>query len=202
MHFDSVRQTTTYGDHHLDVDTRYQKVYLGALKCLTYIIEGFLSICDDVEIIYVPGNHDYTSGFTLAVALDQRYLRDPRVKTNLDMNPRKYITHGGTVIGFDHGKDVREANYPTVLACEAKELWAGSTWREMQIGHTHQRKERWYKGTTPTNGVLVRTNPSLSGTDAWHHGKGFLGEPIKSMEAWRYDESGYRGSHVALARDT
>jgi hypothetical protein len=202
LHYDSVKKTTTYGDHWLDCDTRYSRVYLGALQSLTYMVDSFLlHLCDKVKVVYVPGNHDYTSGFTLAVALDQRYLNDPRVETELGMNPRKYVKHGGTVIGFDHGKDVKAAQYPIVLACEAKELWADSTWREMQIGHTHQRREAWYKGTTPTNGVLVRTNPSLSGTDAWHHGKGFLGEPIKSVEAWRYDTTGYRGSHVALARD-
>jgi len=202
LHYDSVKKTTTFGDHHLDCDTRYSKVYLGATESFVHIIDGFLELgIPEIHVPYVPGNHDYTSGFCIASFLSAWYRNDPRVTFDLGFNPRKYIVHGGTVIGFDHGKDVKDAQYPIVLACEAKELWAKSTWREMQIGHTHQRKEHYFKGVTPTNGVLVRTNPSLSGTDAWHHGKGFLGEPLKSMEAWRYDHTGYRGSHVALARD-
>lgn len=201
MHFDSVKQTTTFGEHHLDCDSRYAKVYLGALYSLVYMVERALEICDDIEVIYVPGNHDYTSSFGLTVALDARFHEDPRVSSDLSMNPRKYRTHGGTLLGFDHGKDVKATSYPIVVASEAKELWANSTWREMQIGHTHQRRETMYHGLTPVNGILVRTNPSLSNVDAWHHSKGFLGEPLKSVESWRYDRTGYRGSHVVFARD-
>jgi len=202
MHFDSVKQTTTFGDHHLDCDSRYAKVFLGALQCLTYMVEQALERLNvDIELIYVPGNHDYTSSFALTVALDQRFLFDKRVTADLSMNPRKYRTHGGTLLGFDHGKDVKATSYPVIVATETKELWANSTWREIQIGHTHQRRETMYHGLTPVNGILVRTNPSLSNVDAWHHSKGFLGEPLKSVEAWRYDHTGYRGSHVVFARD-
>jgi len=201
MHFDSVRNTTTHGSHHLDCDGRYAKVFLGAMYSLTYMVERALEICDNIELLYVPGNHDYSSSFALTVALDERFHADPRVHSDLTMNPRKYRTHGGTLIGFDHGKDVKLAHYPVLLASEAKELWAKSTWREMQIGHTHQRRETMHKGVTPTNGVLVRTNPSLSNVDSWHHSKGFIGEPLKSVEAWRYDKTGYRGSHVVFAEE-
>ncbi len=201
LHYDSVKKTTTFGDHYLDCDSRYGKVFQGALMALAYMVERALELTDDVEILYVPGNHDYTSAFGLCVALDQRFRNDPRVSSDLSMNPRKYRTYGGTLLGFDHGKDVKATSYPVVVATEAKEMWANSTWREMQIGHTHQRRETMYHGMTPVNGILVRTNPSLSNVDAWHHSKGFLGEPLKSVEAWRYDRTGYRGSHVVFARD-
>lgn len=56
MHFDSVRNTTTHGTHYLDTDTRYAKVYLAALRCLAYMVERATELCDDVELLYVPGN--------------------------------------------------------------------------------------------------------------------------------------------------
>lgn len=201
LHFDSVKMTTTMGDHFLDTDTRYARVYLAGLRCLSYMIERGLEIADRLDLLYVPGNHDTTSSFGLCVALAQRYRGDKRIKVRLDPNPRKYVTYGGCIIGFHHGKDTRAERFPLIFGQEAKEYWSNSTYREVQIGHTHQRQEKNYAGVIPTNNLLVRTNPTLCNVDAWHHNKGLLGEPQKSVEAWRYDKVGYRGSHVAWARD-
>lgn len=201
MHFDSVRHTTAFGEHFLDTDTRYAKVYLAALRCLAHMVDRALELCDDVEVIYVPGNHDITSSFTLCAALSQRYRDDPRVKVDLGANPRKYRTHGGVLMCYDHGRDCKPDQYALIFGTEAKEEWSKSTYREVQIGDKHQRWEKQYEGVIPTNGLLVRRNPSLCNVDAWHHRQGLIGEPVKSVEAWRYDRVGYRGSHVAWARD-
>jgi hypothetical protein len=201
MHFDSVRQQTAMGEHFLDSDGRFAKVYTAALECLAYLVETAARVAGRVDVLYVPGNHDTTSSYTLCVALAQRYRQWKGLSFDLGANPRKYITHGGVLIGFDHGHDCREAQYPLIFATEAREEWTRSTYREMQTGHKHQRWEKNYEGVVPTNGVLVRRNPSLSNVDAWHHKQGLIGEPMKSVEAWRYDEVAYRGSHVTWARD-
>lgn len=203
MHFDSVRHTTAYGEHYLDTDTRYAKVYLSGLKCLSYMIDRALELCDNIELLYIPGNHDVTSSFNLTVALDQRYRFDDRVKADLAMNPRKYRLHGGTLLGFDHGaqQGAKPNQLMLAFATEAQKYWSESTYREIQIGDKHQRWEKMFEGVIPTNGVLIRRNPSLCNIDAWHHRKALVGEPMKSVEAWRYDKIGYRGSHVTWARD-
>lgn len=201
LHFDSVKMTTTMGDHFLDTDTRYARVYLAGLKCLAYMVERALEIAEKVDLLYVPGNHDTTSSFGLCVALQQRYHKDARIKVRLDPNPRKFVTYGGCLIGFHHGKDTKPDRFPLIFSQEAKEHWTNSTYQEVQVGHTHQRQEKNYAGVIPTNGLLVRTNPTLCNVDAWHHAQGMLGEPTKSVEGWRYDKVGYRGSHVAWARD-
>lgn len=201
MHFDSVRMRTAFGEHYLDTDTRYGRVYLSALKCLAYMVERAMELCDNLDLIYVPGNHDLGASYGLCVALAQRYRNDARIKVDLSPSPRKYRTHGGVILGFDHGNDVKPNQYPLIFGQEAKEHWSNSTYREVQIGHTHQRKEQNFAGVIPANGLLVRTNPALCNTDSWHYNQGLLGEPTKSVEAWRYDKVGYRGSHVAWARD-
>jgi hypothetical protein len=201
IHYDSVKHTTTFGDHFLDTDTRYAKVYQAAVMCMSYLIERCLEQCDDVEVFYVPGNHDTTTSYCLTSTLDQRYRLDDRVKVDLSMSPRKYKTYGGVILGFDHGKDCKPGQYPVIFGEEAKEHWSACTYKEVQIGHRHQRWERNYDGITPTNGILLRMNPSLCNVDSWHHRKGLIGEPVKSVECWRYDKIGYRGSHVAWARD-
>jgi hypothetical protein len=201
MHFDSVRLTTAFGDHFLDTDTRYARVYQAALICLSYQVERALEICDDVELLYVPGNHDTTSSFTLTVALAQRYRNDPRISADLAMNPRKYRLWGGVLLGFDHGRDATPDRLAQALAEEAIEYWSRSTYREIQVGDKHRKWEKRYEATIPTNGVTIYRHPALCNTDAWHHRHAFVGEPMKSVEARRYDHVGLRGTHVTWARD-
>ncbi len=201
LHFDSVRHKTAFGEHFLDTDTRFAKVYMIGLECLSYMVERAREIAPKVEILYIPGNHDTTSSFTLCAALQQRFRADPSVSVDLGANPRKYVTHGGVLLGFDHGAEAKAKQLAMIFATEAKEHWSRSTYREVQVGHTHQRAEEGFATVVPTNGVLVRTNPALCNNDMWHHRQGLIGEPVKSVEAWRYDKVGYRGSHVTWARD-
>ncbi|TPV94844.1 MAG: hypothetical protein B7733_12980 [Myxococcales bacterium FL481] len=203
MHFDSVRNTTTFGTHHLDCDSRYAKVYVAGLEVLIYMVERALQIADRVVLYYVPGNHDYTTAFTMIAALNQRFIQEPRVEVRMGAEPNKVITFGTTFIGLDHGNNVRDRMYETLFSSnpDTKQAWAMATWKEVQIGHTHQRKEHMFKGVTPCNGFLVRTNPSLSNVDYWHHSQALTGEPVKSVEAWEYEDHGYVGSHVTWARD-
>lgn len=201
LHFDSVRHKTAFGEHFLDTDTRFGKVYMTGLECLEYMVERALELCGQVDVLYIPGNHDTTSSFTLCAALSRRYLKDSRVRVDLSANPRKYVTHGGTLLGFDHGDGAKAQQLALVFATEAREHWSGSTYREIQVGHTHQRAEAKFPSVAPANGVVVRVNPALCNNDLWHHKQALVGEPVKSVEAWRYDRVGYRGSHVAWARD-
>lgn len=201
MHYDNVRQRTTFGEHHLDADGRYAKVLTSGLRCLIYMIERALEISPSVHIVYTPGNHDLHSSYALCVALSQRFLNDERVTFDLSANPRKYVTFGGTLLGFDHGQGANAKQLSLILSTECRDVWSQCTYREVQIGHTHQKRVAEFESLTPTNGVTIRTNPALCNVDVWHHNLGLIGEPMKSVEAWRYDRTGYRGSHCAWARD-
>ena len=202
LHFDNARHKTSTGDHLLDTDSRYGKVYLAGLRGLCYMVERALEITNEIEIIYVPGNHDLVTSYTLVVALAQRYRNEPRVKVDLNFNPRKYRKFGRTLLGFDHGQKCPAAKLALIMHEEARDLLDNVIYKEWQVGHTHQRKETRFMGVEPTNSVLVRTNPCLTNVDLWHYQQGFISEPVKSVEAWRYSkETGYVGSHVAWARD-
>lgn len=201
LHFDGVRQTTAFGDHLLDTDTRFGRVLRCGFQCLCYQVERATELCDDVEVLYIPGNHDTTVSMSLVFALRQRYLNDPRVSVDVRAMPIKWRMYGGSFVGFHHGHKIKPQQYPILFATEAKAVWSQTTYREVQIGHKHQHWEKEYEGVIPTNGMKIRMNPALCNVDAWHFGQGMLGEPVKSVEAWRYDKVAFRGSHVAWARD-
>lgn len=199
LHFDSNRMKTTFGEHYMDCDTRFARVYLAGLYSLTYMIRRATEICDDVRILYIPGNHDMSTAFTLCAGLLERFRDDDRVTVDLGANPRKYVLHGGSLVGFGHG-NVPDAQLKLIFAEEAHDLWSQSTYREFQRGHTHQRRAQEIPGVMPMNGLTIRTNPTLCNNDFWHHSKALIGESTRSVEAWRYNEDGYCGSHVSWAR--
>jgi hypothetical protein len=201
MHYDNARQRTTYGEHHLDADGRYGKVFQAGLKCLIYSVERALDVCEDIEVIFVPGNHDMHSGYALCVALSQRFFNDPRVKFNLSPNPRKRIIHGEVLIALDHGQKATPVQLARIISEENRDVWSQCRFREVHVGHIHQSRAREYESVTPTNGVKVRVNPALCNIDMYHHESGLIGEPVKSVEVQLYQRTGPSGMLVAWARD-
>lgn len=199
-HFDSVRQQTARGDHQLDVDTRFPRVFDAAMCCQAYRIERLKEVCNLIKVIWVPGNHDYSMSYGIWRALQQRFRKWPNVQFVEDVRKRKYEYHGGCVIGFDHGQ-LKPESYSSIMLNECRGHLDGATYLEMNTGHTHQPKQLIIKSSVPAQGVFVRTHPSLCPPDAWHYERAFLGAYVKSVEALYYDRTGRVGDLVVHAND-
>lgn len=199
-HFDGVRQTTAMGLHHLDVDTRFPRVFDAAVSAMAYQVERACEVVDKVVLIWVPGNHDTSMSYGIFRALCMRYLNWPQVEVLDHVGERKFLYHGHCVIGFDHGKIKPEA-YQQIVMNECRGHLDNAWYVEMNVGHTHEAKQQILKTSVPTNGVTVRTHPSLCPADSWHYGHGFLGAPRKSVEALYYDDAGRIGDIVVYASD-
>lgn len=200
LHFDSVKQRTVEGQHDLDVDTRFARAYLAGLKCLTYLVERALEIAPSVQLTYVKGNHDASTGFGLITALAQRFFNDSRVEFDLRAASRKCFLYGRTLLAFDHGSHAKPDRLALAILTEYPEMAGRAVCREIHVGHKHQRKDTVFHGVLSSNGVLIRMNPSLCSADAWHYERAFT-SPIKTLECWRYDDKGFRGSHSVAACD-
>jgi hypothetical protein len=197
LHIDGVRHKTAFGDHELDVDSRFSKVYRAGLDVLAHMVDRALEVGAAVELLYVPGNHDTTTSYTLIVALAERYRLDKRVTADLSATARKYRRVGRVLLGFAHGDAANADQLSRIMPSEAVNLWNGTTCREIHTGHLHQARQRHYTGATPTNGITVRVHPCLCPPDAWHYKQGFIGEPLRACEAHRYNDYGHIGTHVA-----
>jgi hypothetical protein len=199
-HFDSVRQTTATGLHHLDVDTRFPRVFDAAVSAMAYQVERACEVADKVYLIWVPGNHDTSMSYGIFRALCMRYLNWPQVVVVEDAAERKYMHYHHCIIGFDHGKIKPEA-YSQIIMRECRGHLDNAWYVEMNTGHTHEAKQQILKTSVPTNGVQVRTHPSLAEANSWHFGQGFLGAPRKSVEALYYTPEGRAGDFVVYASD-
>ena len=203
LHTDGPGQMTTAGTPQ-DADTRHAKMFRGACRLMVKAIDR-LELVAPVDVVIVPGNHDYSSAFKLGEVLDAWYRNADRVTVDNSPSPRKYYRYGTALIGYTHGSEEKHADLPMILAQERPVDWAETTCREVHCGHLHKRKASSYNIADTHNGVVVRIVPSLSGTDAWHHRKGYVKGP-RAMEAYLYHrDTGYAAHFSAnhiTTRDT
>jgi len=193
MHVDSPNNQTFNGTP-LDVDTRFQRTYRMVMKMLVEAVDKCLSIAP-VDVMVVPGNHDRTATWTLGEALDCWYSKCDEVTVRNDSCPNKYYRWGRVLLGFHHG-DIKHERLPLMMAQDVPHLWSETDYREIHVGHYHKNKSLNWVGTDETTGVVLRTLPSLSGTDAWHRQQGFTGNQKQALGFVWDKDSGLRSIEV------
>lgn len=199
VHIDNKAAQTTSGTP-MNCDGRLGKIVTVAFDLMTWTIDDLLTRVDSVEVLHVPGNHDSNVSYFIARMLDERFRHCKRVHVDIDPISRKYVHWGCNLIGFTHGEGVSNPNnLPTIMATEKPEEWAKSTCREWHLGHEHTEKKFTTRDIQEKHGVVMRWNSALSGGDAWHHWKGFIGNRI-ATDAYLYDrELGKFGHFTGMA---
>jgi hypothetical protein len=192
---DNLKGETTAGTR-VDHDTRFAKMFRAGRELAAWMIETCAAIAP-VHVPVVPGNHDEQTAFCMGVVLEAQFARDKRVTFDNSPRPRKYYRYGGNLLGFTHGKDEAHHKLPALMSLECKEEWARTTCREFHIGHLHTGRKTEPISVDDQLGVTVRWIRSLSGTDAWHAKKGFVGNQRNAESfLWRRD-GGLRAHFVS-----
>lgn len=184
---------TTTGGTRQDVDTRFHLMFRRGWQLASWMIAECAQVAP-VVVPVVPGNHDRQTAFLLGCVLEAEYAADPRVTIDNSARVRKYHRYGANLFGFTHGDEEKPAELPQLMATEQPALWAESTHREFHIGHFHHTKEKAPVVVDDKTGVTVRWIRSLSGSDRWHSGKGYLGR--RGAEAFVYRKTGGLRAHL------
>ena len=166
-------------------DTRWQNTFRKGRELLINGIQK-LSQLAPVVVKVIPGNHDYERSFYLGDSLQGWFHNDENVTVDNGASPRKYFVFGKCLIGLTHGNNEKTTDLPMIMAQENPVDWAMTSYREFHLGHLHHKKETQLKSTNEYQGVIIRHMSSLSGTDSWHHKKGYIGAR-KSAEAYLWD---------------
>lgn len=186
---DTLQNTTTHGTPQ-DEDLRWQKTFKIGFELLVNGIE-LMRQHAPVDIVMIPGNHDYMKNYFLGHSLASWYRDIDDVKINNHASPRKYYQYGEVLLGFTHGDNEKEANLPMMMMKENKKIIGNTTFHEWHLGHFHKKKTVRYQVLNEELGVTVRYLSSMSGTDSWHHRKGYVGGS-KSAEAFLWNaETGF-----------
>ena len=182
MHIDNDRSTTTAGTY-VDSDTRLAKVIEVTCKMLTDTIEKLASKFR-VRAIVVKGNHDANTGLFVGHYVSAWFRNHPNVKVDTGPKSRKYYGYGKTLIGFDHGDEVKLSELPLTMMRENQSNISQYLYQEMLVGHLHTERVTEYKG------IKVRIAPALCPADKWHEDRAFVGNIRQSQGLLYQRENG------------
>ena len=174
LNMDTFTGTTTSGTP-LDNSMRAQEAYKIAFDSLYWSINYMRQFCENLHVVYVPGNHDRLSSYHMAHALSKCFDKeDFNIYFDVEYAERKVVVYGNNMFAFEHG-DVTKKNTPLVYATEFPLAWGHTTYRTCYTGHFHSKKTIEYITENEHNGFSVKHLPSLSSTDYWHYHNKFVG---------------------------
>lgn len=192
FHIDNMEKTTSRGTPQ-DVDGHFFDIFKDGCKSLVESIQ-LLSTVAPVTVLWVPGNHDFSTSFFLCEYLKAYFHQNDNVNINTDKKTRKYYQYGTSLIGFTHGHDEKQEALARLIMSEnlGRKDINKVKYFEFHIGHKHTKKMTNYISGELGNVRIVQL-PSLAGTDYWHFKKGFVGGK-RAAEAYIYN---YNHGNVA-----
>ena len=189
LNMDTFTGTTTSGTP-LDNSMRAQEAYKIAFDSLYWSINYMRQFCENLHVVYVPGNHDRLSSYHMAHALSKCFDKeDFNIYFDVEYAERKVVVYGNNMFAFEHG-DVTKKNTPLVYATEFPLAWGHTTYRTCYTGHFHSKKTIEYITENEHNGFSVKHLPSLSSTDYWHYHNKFIGSKKQAIMEIHEEENG------------
>lgn len=183
INIDNIEGKTTAGTPQ-DTDSRFHKIVKTVKNVLISTVDA-LSLLAPVDIVITVGNHDEQTSFMIGEMLDAYYHNNGNVNVYNEASLRKYYKFGISSIMFTHGNRERFQDLGMLFAAENPQLWAETKQRYIQIGHFHHNKKVTSVQAQEFQGFQVQIMPSISGSDAWHRGKGY--HSIRQAKAFLFD---------------
>lgn len=184
INIDNLVGTTTKGTPQ-DTDSRFHKIVKTVKNVLIETINDLVALAP-VDVVVTVGNHDEQTTFMIGEMLEAYYHNSLDVTVYNDATLRKYYQYGITSLMFTHGDKEKFNELGMIFAAENPKLWADTKQRYIQIGHFHHNKKVTTLQTQEFQGFQVQILPSLSGSDAWHKGKGF--DSLKQAKAFLFNK--------------
>ncbi|MDD4564821.1 MAG: hypothetical protein PHE79_05020 [Eubacteriales bacterium] len=189
LHFDNDNQTTSKGTFQ-QADGRLAKIFDATLDML---IDGITLLGEiaPVEVIYIKGNHDEVTGYTLLKATEKAFRNDKNITFDTEPNPQKFKLIGKVLIGWTHG-NMPKQNMGAWLQGTAKKEYGQSEFAEVHAGHFHsqkviEKKPVNYNQTDEQNGIVIRYLPTISSASYWEHRQGYA-KNVKTVMSFIWNE--------------
>ena len=172
INMDTWNGTTTAGTP-LDNCMTATEAYMQAFDSLQWSINYLKQFCDQLQVIYIPGNHDRLSSFHLAHGLSKCFS-DEDILWDVVYQERKVFVYEDNFFAFEHG-DVNTKNSLLVYSMEYPRQWGKTLHRTLYTGHYHHKKKIQYITEHDNTGFMLKILPSLSKTDYYHYHNKFIG---------------------------
>jgi hypothetical protein len=180
LNMDTFSGTTTSGTP-VDNAQRAQVAYKEAFDALHWSIAYLKEFCENLHIVYLPGNHDRLSSYHMAHALSKCFdTEDYNIYFDVEYAERKVVVYGHNFFAFEHG-DVSKKNTALVYATEFPLCWGNTKYRTCYTGHFHSKKTIEYTTENEYNGFSIKHLPSLCSTDYWHYHNKYTGSKRQAI---------------------
>jgi hypothetical protein len=180
LNMDTFNGTTTSGTP-VDNHQKAHHAYTEAFNALYWSVSYIKQFCDNLHVVYVPGNHDRLSSYHLAHALSKCFdHEDFSIYFDVEYAERKVVVCGHNFFAFEHG-DVTKKNTPLVYATEFPLSWGKTKYRTCYTGHFHSKKTIEYTTENEYNGFSIKHLPSLCSTDYWHYHNKYTGSKRQAI---------------------
>jgi hypothetical protein len=178
LNMDGFNGSTTKGTV-VDNSLRAQDAYNQAFDSLYWSVNFLKQFCEQLHVVYLPGNHDRLSSYHLAHALS-RCFQDSNIYFDVEYSERKVVVSGDNFFGFEHG-DVTSKNSPLLYATEFSKEWGETKYRTVYTGHFHTKRTVEYKTENEVHGFAVKHLPSLCKSDYWHYHNKYTGSKRQAI---------------------
>lgn len=172
LNMDTFSGLTTKGTP-VDSDQRAQVAYDYAFDAMYWSINYIKQFCNELDVVYLPGNHDRLSSYHLVHALSKCFNTEG-IRFDAEYSERKVVVFGQNFLAFEHG-DVTKKMTALVYATEFPAEWGQTTYRTCYTGHFHSKKVTEFVTDNEVHGFSIKHLPSLSKTDYWHYHNKFTG---------------------------
>lgn len=167
LNMDTFDGTTTKGTPIENSETA-TKAYMKAFDAICLAIGKIKHFCNNLEVVFIPGNHDRLSSFHLIHAVSQVFKLTPEIVFNTTYKERKVVMYYDNMIALEHG-DVSSKNNPLVFATDFPKEWGSSKHRFLYTGHYHGRKTKEVITENEEQGFITRIIPALTSSDYYHY---------------------------------
>jgi|TARA_B110000908_G_scaffold170331_1_gene229608 predicted MPP superfamily phosphohydrolase len=172
INMDTWSGATTSGTP-LDNCSTATEAYTQAFDAIQWSINYLKQFCDELQIVYIPGNHDRLSSFHLAYGLSKCF-KDDQILWDVVYLERKVYVYEDNFFAFEHG-DVNTKNSLLVYSMEYPRQWGKTLFRTLYTGHYHHKKKVEYITEHERTGFMLKILPSLSRSDYYHYHNKFVG---------------------------
>lgn len=170
FHADDSTNRTPKSSARLDVDGRFGKIAVVAVRAMERCIIRLLEKHERVIVRNNRGNHDPHQAQMLSICMAMRFHDNPRVEIEASPSSFYYYRHGKTLIGSTHGDGAKLNDLPLIMANDVPHEWAQAKWRVWHCGHFHHNQTLSAKDVV---GCTVETHRTLAANDAWHRHEGY-----------------------------
>jgi len=116
--------TTTKGTPQQNI-LSYHEAFQAICDHEVSVINLLLQKGEQVDVVFVAGNHDEFVGWHLASWLQTYFRNEERVFFDISPRYRKYVSYGTSAMMFNHGDALKPAKLAHLFPMEFKDEWSG-----------------------------------------------------------------------------